>query len=94
MAAPKGNRNAARAGYWRDVLMRELETYQGGTIKKGQALRAVARQLIEKGIAGDAMALRELGDRIDGRPHQAIAISGDADSAPIALHVSAPKPSK
>jgi hypothetical protein len=37
-----------------------------------RVLRALARKLIEKGLEGDLAALREIGDRLDGRPAQIV----------------------
>jgi hypothetical protein len=35
-------------------------------------LRAVARKLFEKALDGDLSAIREIADRLDGKPAQAI----------------------
>jgi hypothetical protein len=35
-------------------------------------LRAIARKLFEKALEGDLQAIREIADRLDGRPAQAI----------------------
>ncbi|MDE5455706.1 hypothetical protein GWE18_23265 [Bradyrhizobium sp. CSA112] len=37
-----------------------------------RVLRALARKLVEKGLEGDLAALREIGDRLDGKPAQII----------------------
>jgi len=67
-----GNKNARRAKECRDALKYVLEnsTYTG--IKKGQALRAIANKLVEMGLDGDMQAIKEIGDRLDGRPAQEI----------------------
>jgi hypothetical protein len=48
----------------------------------GTKLRAVADALVEKAIAGDVQAIKEIADRLDGKPAQAI-IGGDEDDAPL-----------
>lgn len=42
------------------------------------ALREMARKLIEQGKTGDLNAIKEIADRTDGKPAQAI-IGGDED---------------
>lgn len=48
----------------------------------GTKLRAVADALVEKAMAGDVQAIKEVADRLDGKPAQAI-IGGDEDDAPL-----------
>ena len=76
---------------WRDALVHALEKQTFGSIKQGQALRELAAQLVQKGLEGDIAALREIADRVDGRPAQSIRVSGDEDAAPVRLHVTSPK---
>jgi hypothetical protein len=40
-------------------------------------LRAVADALVEKGIAGDVPAIREIADRLDGKVQQDVELSGN-----------------
>jgi hypothetical protein len=51
----------------------------GDNMKK---LREIARTHIEKAAAGDMQAIKELADRLDGRPAQMLEHSGP-DSEPI-----------
>lgn len=50
----------------------------------GTKLRDIADALVTKAISGDVQAIREVADRIDGKPAQAI-IGGDDDDAPVRL---------
>ena len=45
-------------------------------------LRAVADALVDKAIAGDVQAIKEVADRLDGKVPQGV-IGGDEDDAPI-----------
>ena len=47
-------------------------------------LRAVASALIGKAAMGDVPAIKELGDRLDGKPAQAI-IGGEEDDPPVKI---------
>ena len=58
----------------RDALLEELQretTDADGTATK--KLLLVARTLVDKSIAGDVAALKELQDRVDGKPLPATA---------------------
>ena len=43
----------------------------------GKKLRAAAEQLLDLAAAGDVQALKELGDRLDGKPVQAVVNDGE-----------------
>ena len=57
---------------WRDSLMRAVHRCIEG---KGSAKRLdrLADALVKQAMAGDVRALKEIGDRLDGKPTQAIA---------------------
>ena len=46
----------------------------------GVKLRSAAEKLLELAAAGDVPALRELGDRLDGKPAQALTVTGDPEN--------------
>ena len=73
--AQPGNRNAARACDWRQAIKRALAHESGKTYREG--LDIVAKKFIEAAKAGDAWALKEIGDRIDGKPAQSIDLGGE-----------------
>jgi hypothetical protein len=83
--APLGNQNAAKAKRWQDALVRALAQYESkdGVIKAGMALNAIAEQVVHKAISGDKDAIAEIGNRLDGKPAQAIIAQGDEDGGPI-----------
>ena len=45
-------------------------------------LRAVADALVEKAMAGDVQAIKEVADRLDGKVPQGV-VGGDDDDSPI-----------
>jgi hypothetical protein len=83
MGAPVGNQNAAKAKVWRAAIMRALERRKPAD-ERIQAIDELAEQLINLVAAGDLGALKEFGDRLDGKPAQAI-IGGDEDDPPLKL---------
>lgn len=57
---PKGNTNAAYPGMWRDALRRACA-------KDRTAMDDIAKALITAAKSGDVFAIKEFGDRMDGR---------------------------
>ena len=52
--------------------------------KDANGLRHVARALIQKAIGGDAPAIKEIADRIDGKVPQAM-VGGDEGESPVRM---------
>jgi hypothetical protein len=76
----KNPRGQQRDKIYREALRLELaDMSQGIDLKK---LREIARTHIEKAAAGDMLAIKELADRLDGKPVQTLEHSGP-DSEPI-----------
>lgn len=71
MAAPKNPVGAKSDKIWRDAIMRAVRRRDSG--EDPQALEKLADSLVRKGMEGDVTALKEIGDRLDGKPVQAIA---------------------
>lgn len=76
--APIGNKNASKGSPWADAIRRAL------LAGNGKKLRALADKMIDKAMEGDVSALKEIGDRMDGKPVQAI--SGP-DGEPLTVQV-------
>jgi len=70
MSAPSGNKNARRAKELRDALNFALNNFENNAIKKGQALREIGMKLISMALDGNLAAIKEIGDRIEGKPAQ------------------------
>ena len=82
MAAPLGNQNATKGKRWNDAIERALANRSRA--KGIEALDELAEVLLQKVQEGDVSAIRELGDRLDGKPTQAIT---GADGGPLTIEV-------
>lgn len=63
---------------WRDALMvavkREGKANGGKPTKK---LAELAEKTVKMALEGDTTLIKEIGDRLDGKAHQSVAVSGD-----------------
>lgn len=84
--APKGNQNAAKGKRWQDALVKALAQYENkdAGIEMGQALAKIAEKVVALALTGDKDSWQEIGNRLDGKPAQALEHSGP-DGVP--LHV-------
>jgi hypothetical protein len=82
MGAPKGNRNGAKAAEWTAALKWNLENIEVPErgIARGMALREIAAGVVRKALEGDPAAWQEIANRLDGKPAQAVQVTGDEDS--------------
>lgn len=72
--APKGNTNAARAKIWSDAIRKNV--LMGGNLDK------LAQALILAALGGDVSAMREIGDRLEGKCAQPLV---GADEGPVSI---------
>lgn len=75
-----GNANATKGKRWSDAIDRALA--ERSRVSQIQSLDALAEVLLKNCDAGDMAALKELGDRLDGRASQAIT---GADGGPVQI---------
>ena len=72
VGAPLGNNNAAKGKLWTDAIKRALarrsDTVEGG-------LNDLADTFIEAVANGDAWAMKELGDRLEGKSAQSMDVN-------------------
>jgi hypothetical protein len=80
MGAPAGNINALKDKRWYEALDRAIKQ------DEGKRLRAAAEKLLDLAADGEAWAVKELGDRLDGKPKQQTEISGP-DGGPVDVRV-------
>jgi hypothetical protein len=62
--APVGNNNANKNKYWSDALRKH--------ITQNDHLPALAKVLVDKALDGDMTAIKEIGDRLEGKPNQSV----------------------
>lgn len=74
MAAALGNQYAAKAKRWQRAIEQALE--KRSVVAQRDALEELADVLIAEAQKGEQWAIKELGDRLDGRPAQAITGDG------------------
>jgi len=70
MAAAPGNQYAAKARKWTQAIERALE--KRSLAEQRDALDDLALVLLEQALKGEQWALKELGDRLEGKPAQAL----------------------
>lgn len=79
--AQEGNNNAGKGTDWRDAIHYELAKLgrdidgEDPAYKKG--LRQCASEFIKATMMGEPWALKELGDRTDGKSVQSIDVQGE-----------------
>lgn len=77
--AQLNNNNAGKNKIWSDAIRRELS---GKTNEK--KLRKLAKKLIKDAEEGNMQAMKEMGDRLEGKPAQSMEVSGpDGGAIPI-----------
>ena len=91
MAAPLGNQNAVKGKRWAQAIERALE--RRSRREQIDALDRLAEKLLSVCDAGDLAALKELGDRLDGKANQSIS-GPDGTAIPVGIQVSYERPSE
>jgi ribosomal protein L17 len=69
--APVGNENSSRENrLWGNTIRR-------AAVQDAERMRRIAEKLLTMAELGDVQAMKEIGDRLDGKPKQTVA--GDED---------------
>lgn len=76
MAAPLGNKNFVKNKPWAEAIARALARKAKG---KQDGLNLVADQLVAAALNGDQWAIKEIGERTDGKAAQSVTVAGDQD---------------
>ena len=79
--APLGNNNAAKGKAFRDAL--RLVIARRSRAAKRNYLDDLAERVFELALAGNMAAMKEIGDRLDGKPRRQSALSSDESVPPI-----------
>lgn len=82
MARPHRPKGAWSDKAWRDAIRVAVTRAADDPKKHGKKLAQLADALVSAGCQGDVSALKEIGDRLDGKVPQAH-VGGDPDSQPI-----------
>lgn len=73
---------------WADAVRRAVLRRMKNAEGKPQKIERLADKLVELGLEGETTALKEIGDRLDGRPKQATEVTGpDGEGVPLALQI-------
>lgn len=83
--APIGNQNAAKGRRWSKAIERALEAWpdRAPSLSVNRGVDEAAFEFVSELMAKkDLGFFRELGDRLDGKPAQAV-IGGDDDDPPV-----------
>jgi len=72
----EGNQNAYKNKPWADALRRAMVRFDGG---KENALNLIADQTVKLAVSGEPWAIKEIGDRTDGKAAQSVTVGGDKD---------------
>lgn len=74
VGAPLGNKNSSKSNrLWAETIRRAVVQ------DDAQRLRQIAEALLIKASEGDMAAIKELGDRLDGKALQENKVTGDSD---------------
>jgi hypothetical protein len=80
VGAPSGNQNAKKGKAWAEAVKRAIRAKYGK--EWDESLQELAGKLVKAADEGDLAALKEIGDRLDGKPTQQTEVSGP-DGGPV-----------
>lgn len=81
-----GNNNAADGKIWRTAIRQALDRRSKSRVDGKAEIDALAEKLIDCALEGQIPAMREFGDRIEGKAAQGIELTGK-DGGPFVVQV-------
>lgn len=76
---------------WHHAIMRAVKRPANEVVPDdAPVLEVLAYRLVQKGMDLDVSALKEVGDRLDGKPAQSIAVGQDPELDPVGVDVRPP----
>lgn len=85
MAGVKGRSGKHTDKAWRDAIRLAIARRDKGEVK---AIQLLADALLDKAMEGDMQALKEIGDRLDGKAIQATALTdSEGNDVPVGVDV-------
>lgn len=74
--AARGRPPGGQTKAWKDAIWREVcEEYEKEDGTRERKLRAIARRVVNDAMDGKMDAIREVGDRIDGKAQQSVDVT-------------------
>ena len=74
-----GNKNGSKNKPWREALDWASKHHKRSVTDQAQALRDIALTVFDRALDGDMTAVKELGDRFDGKSVQGVTIDATVD---------------
>ncbi len=75
---------------WRDALMRAVKRRAGGR-GNPQKIELIADICVDEALKGEMAAIKEIGDRLDGKATQGVEIKGELKISKIEVVIVDPK---
>jgi len=75
--APIGNQNAAKGKRWTLALEQAMAKMDESRIDGWTTMQLLAQRLVNEAMSGDIAALKEIGDRFEGKPKQQLDIEAN-----------------
>lgn len=77
-SGPPGNQNGAKSRLFEQAFIRELKLrdIEAGD---GETLRKIVGKILDNALDGDVISFREARDTVDGKPHQSVDATIDAN---------------